>query len=68
MSWLDWLMQSEWRFLLALLGIAVAMIAIFFGFMDGELKRVREDPEVQANIARDKAERDRQQAWKDNFK
>ena len=52
------------KWLLVLIGVVIAVIAIFHGFMSGELKRIMDDPVVKENRERAKRERDRQETWK----
>lgn len=53
---------------IAFIGIVVAVAAIGLGLIVGESERIAKDPEVQANIERQRREHERQQAWKDKWK
>ena len=56
------------RFLLALFGIGLLVFAGLMGLFEGEIRRIQSTPEWKADQDRRKKERDRQQAWKDQWK
>jgi hypothetical protein len=54
--------------MLAMLGVIILGIALFAGYMAGELKRIKDDPKLRRQHEEEKTERARQQAWKDKVK
>jgi uncharacterized membrane protein YozB (DUF420 family) len=54
--------------LLAILGVVVVLIAVWWGWSAGEIRRIEADPEVQEARRKHLAEEERKRRWREHFK